>query len=212
MQKERFNQLGWVVAAALGAVMFASGFQDTQNKFAVVDIPDLVEKSNFGKQNQDTFNQMKKTREDLLEFVDTNRMLTNEQAQTLRDLTLKSPQTPDDKAKIASIQADVVASRKKSDELALKTNPTPEDRTLMDDYAKRSQNMAEVARRWYQEFMTEMQGWADKQKLSSIDRARAAVQEVAKQQGYTVVFESSVVPYCANDITGAALTAMNAKG
>jgi Skp family chaperone for outer membrane proteins len=210
--KEKLNQLGWVLAAALAAVMVSSGFQDTAAKFAVVDIPSLVDKSNFGKQNQDTFNLMKKGREELLEFVDTNRVLTNEQAQQLRDLSLKSTPSADDTAKIATLKAEIVASRKKADELALKTNLTPEERTLMNDFAQRSQNAAEITRRWYQEFMTEMQTWADKQKLASVDRARAAIQEVAKQQGFTVVFEVNYAPYGANDITDQALKAMNAKG
>lgn len=88
---------------------------------------------------------------------------------------------------------------------------TPEERTLMEDYARRSQVMEQVAQRWYREFSTDMQSWADKQKLASVERAKAAIQEVAKAQGYTLVLESGVAPYGANDITDAALKAMNAK-
>jgi Skp family chaperone for outer membrane proteins len=209
---DKLNKLGWVIAAALGAVMLASGFQDATNKFAVVDIPSLVDKSNFGKQNQTTFNQMKKVREELLEFIDTNRVLTNEQAQQLRDLSFKANATADDKATIERIKADVIASRKKADELSLKQTLTPEERTLLQDYTQRSQNAIEITRRWYQEFMNEMQGWADKQKLASVDKARAAIQQVAKAQGYSVVFEVNYAPYGANDITDAALQAMDARG
>ena len=47
--------------------------------------------------------------------------------------------------------------------------------------------------------------------LESLDRARAALHEVAKAQAFTVVFEISVAPYGANDLTQPTLTAMNAK-
>ncbi|HSI73227.1 MAG TPA: OmpH family outer membrane protein, partial [Fimbriimonas sp.] len=109
------------------------------------------------------------------------------------------------------IKADVVASAKKSAEYATKTSLTSEDRTLMEEYARRSQTMAEVARRWYQEFTSDMQVWADKQKIESIDRARVAIQEVAKAEGYTVVLEVGIAPYGANDISTTVLAKMNEK-
>ena len=67
-----------------------------------------------------------------------------------------------------------------------------------------------LARRWFTDFTNEMQGWADKQKASSIEKARGAIQTVAKAQGYTVVFEVGIAPYGANDITQPSLQAMNA--
>ena len=71
--------------------------------------------------------------------------------------------------------------------------------------------MENQAQRWLREFTQELQAWADKQKLSSLDRARAALTEVGKAQGFTVIFEVGVAPYGANDLTDAALKAMNAK-
>jgi len=210
MKIDKFSQIGWVAAAALIGVCVASGFQDTSVKIAVVDIGQVVEKSNHGKANQDIFVKMKKNREDLLEFIDTNRVLTTEQAVELKTLWLKDNLTADEKARIERIKADVVASNKKWTELGTKPNLTPEDRTLLDDYAKRGQAMEQTMRRWYNDFTTEMQGWADKQKVASLDKARAAIQSVAKAQGFTIVFEVGIAPYGANDLTQPALTAMNA--
>ena len=48
-----------------------------------------------------------------------------------------------------------------------------------------------------QDFSNDLTAWGDKTKIDSISRARAAVQEVAKNQGYSMVFEASVVPYSA---------------
>jgi Skp family chaperone for outer membrane proteins len=207
----RFLQLGWVIAAAFIGIAFAGGFQESAAKFGVVDITKVIESSDYGKANQDTFAKMKQARQSLLEFLDTYRVLTTEQAQRIRELTLKPNPTPEEQAELDRSKADVIAASKRSTELSTMPNLTPEERTLMEDYARRSQSMHDLAQRWYQEFTTEMQTWADKQKLDSITRARAAVQEVAKAQGFTVVFEVGVAPYGSNDLTDTALQAMNAK-
>jgi Skp family chaperone for outer membrane proteins len=205
------NKTGWMIAALLLGVFAAVGFQDASNKIGIVDISKVVEMSDFGKANQASFNQMKTAREGVLEFIDTYRVLTVEQATRFRDLSIKPTPTAEEKAELERIKADVMAADKKNKELSVKANLTPEDRALIEEYSKRANNMEMTAGRWLREFTNELQGWADKQKLTSLDRARAAVQEVAKAQGFTVVFEVGVAPYGANDITDAALKAMNAK-
>lgn len=211
MQNFRFLQLGWVLAMALVGVLLAGGWQGTTEKTGVVDISKVVELSQFGKQNQESFTQMRVAREGLLEFIDTNRVLTPEQAQQIKDLTLKVNGTAEEKALLDRLKADVIAASKKWAELATKPNLTPEERTLIEDYAKRSQQMNDQAQRWFKEFTNEMQSWADKQKVTSIEKAREAIQEVAKAQGFSIIFEVGVAPYGASDITQAALQAMDAK-
>jgi Skp family chaperone for outer membrane proteins len=210
MNIDKFSQIGWVAAAALIGIAAASGFQDNTVKIAVVDIAKVVEQSTLGKANQDAFSKMKKNREELLQFIDDNRVLTNEQAQDLRTLWLKDTPTPEEKTRLDRIKADVVASAKKWTELGSKPTLTAEDRALLDEFAKRGQNMELVARRWYTDFTNEMQNWADKQKASSIEKARTAIQTVSKAQGYTIVFEVGIAPYGANDLTQPSLQAMNA--
>lgn len=207
----RIDQLGWIFAAALGGVMFASGFQNTTDKTGVVDIGSVVDKSNYGQANSAQFNQMKAARQGLLEFVDQNPVLTTEQAQQLHDLTVKDSPTDADKAQLAKVESDVTASTKNYQDLSGKANLTPEERTQLDEYSHRSQVMQTTQQRWYNEFMSDLQDWSDKRKLDSINKARAAVQQVAKAQGYSIVFDESVAPYGANDLTDAALQAMNAQ-
>lgn len=210
MKIEKLSKLGWVAAAALIGIVVASGFQDTSLKIAVVDIAQVVEKSNLGKSNQAIFANMKKNREDFLQFIDDNRVLTSEQAQELRALWLKDAPTAEEKTRMERIKADVVASYKKWNEIGSQTKAlTAEDRTLLDEYAKRGQAMELLARRLFNDFTNEMQAWADKQKVASIDKARTAIQGIAKTQGYTIVFEVGVAPYGANDLTQPALAAMN---
>jgi Skp family chaperone for outer membrane proteins len=212
MQNVRFLQLGWVLALAFVGVALAGGFGAQAEKTGVVDISKVVEQSDFGKANQDAFTVMRTAREGLLEFIDTYRVLTPEQATQIRDLSLKTNATDQEKAALEVTKSAVVNASKRWAELATKQgNLTAEERTLMEDYAKRSSQMNETAQRWFKEFTNEMQTWADKQKLVSIEKARGAIQEVAKAQGFTVIFEVGVAPYGANDITDQALQAMNAK-
>ncbi len=211
MNNNRFLQLGWILAMSLLAVVVAGGFQGPTEKSGVVDFSKFVDESDLGKQVKDQFEQMKAAREGLLEFVDANRVLTQEQAQQIRNLSLKIGPTPEDKALLDRLKADVVAQCKKSTELSTKQTLTPEERTLLEEYARRSQTMSDVAQRWLREFGNEMQGWMDKQKLVIIEKARLAISEVAKAQSFTIVFEVGVAPYGANDLTTPALAAMNAK-
>lgn len=205
------NKMGWAVAAVLVGVFGAAGWQDANNKIGVVDITKVVEQSEFGKTNQSTFQQMKTAREGVLEFIDQYRVLTTEQATEIKDLSIKPNVSADEKAKLDRLKAEVMAAFKKNQELSIKTNLTPEDRTLIEEYSRRANNMEAQAGRWLRDFTNELQTWADKQKLASLDRARQAVQEVAKAGGFTIVFEVGVAPYGANDLTDGALKAMNAK-
>lgn len=208
---QNYTKIGIALAAAVVGIYAASGFQDAAPKFAVVDITKVVEQSNFGKGNQASFNQMKTAREGVLEFIDTYRILTVEQANKIKDLSVKPNMTAGEKAELEAAKAEVIAASKKNQELSTKPNLTPEDRALIEEYSKRANNMELTANRWLREFTGELQQWADKQKLSSLERARAAVAEVGKAQGMTLVFEVGVAPYGANDLTDAALKAMNAK-
>src|SRR5438045_2009882 len=122
LMKGRSDQLGWIFAAALLGVMAASGFHGGADKNGVVDIAKVVEQSTFGKANQTQFAALKKAREDFLESIDQNRVLTNEQAPRLKELTVKDAPTDAEKAEIEKIKADVVASAKKYQDLAAKAS------------------------------------------------------------------------------------------
>lgn len=207
----RFSMAGWLVAAAMGGAWFSSGFQSPSLKLGVVDVNRIVEASDLGKTNAATLKSMKTARENVLEFIDTYRVLTPEQATRIRDLWLKPTRTKEEDAELERIKAEVISSNKRLQELSTKTNLTPEERTLMEEYARRSQMMNEQATRWLREFTDEIQSWIDGAKADSYQKARAAISEVATKDGYNMVFESTVCPYGANDVSEAALAAMNVK-
>jgi Skp family chaperone for outer membrane proteins len=205
------SRLGWVVAALCAAIMIGSGFQENSNKIGVVDITSVIERSKYGQTGQALFAEMKSVREGLLTFVQDHRIITSEQAVRLKELTLKTVKTNEEKAELERIKADILATEKKSKELELKATITPEERTLTAEFANRAQIMDQTANRWFNEFSTELQMWADNRKMESLKKAREVIQEVGKAQGYTLVLEVGIAPYGANDLTEAALKQMDAR-
>lgn len=210
MDPRRTALAGWGVALLMGGVILGSGFQTPTNKIGVVDLARLVDESEFGKANRDLRSQMSASRQSLLEFIDNNRVLTTEQAQKLRELGVKLAPTAGEKAEIETVKAQVIAQNKKWSELATKSALTPEERTLLQDYSRRSADMEEYAKRLYREFTNEMDTVVAKQKTDSVAKARAAIATVGKAEGYTVVLEVGVATYGANDVTEPSLVAMNA--
>ncbi len=207
----RIYQLGSALSLLLLGVLFGGGFQTPAEKNGVVDINGLVEASNFGKGVKANLEKMRTAREDILSFLDTNRVLTIEQATQLRDLSLKPDRTPAESATLDALKSAVVATNKKWAELATKNPLTPEDRTLLQDYADRSQKISELGRSWVAVFTNDIDSWIAKQQTESNARAREAISTAAKAAGYTMIYDKSFAPYGANDLTADALTAMNAK-
>jgi len=211
-KSQRFAASGWVVAAMLFGVMVGSGFQTPSLKLATADITKVISESAYGKESRDLQTEMQKVREEILQFIDDYRVLTIEQANRYRELSLKADKSATDKAELERIKAEVIAASKKSQELSTKPQLTPEERTMIDEYARRSQLMTETANRWLTEFKNEVLEFYEQRRAEGFNRAKAAISEIGAKEGYTLVFETSIVPYGANDITNAALAAMNGKG
>lgn len=205
------EKLGWIVAAAALGLVAASGFQAGMEKTATVNLQSLVDSSNLGKKNSGVFDKMKDAREGLLRFMDENRVLTMDQANDLRTLMLMDNPTEADKSKLERVKADVVAQAKRNQELSGKTSLTPEERTLLQEYASRSAAIENLEDQWIDEFRGQMQQWAVDRKVESLQVAKQTAQQIAKEKGYSLVFDQSVAIYSPNDLTNDTLQAMNAK-
>lgn len=211
MNKYTLKQFGWVLAAALAAVMLVSGFQGQTEKSGVVNVQKLVTGSAFGKASQASIDAMSQQRKDLLAFANDNPVMTTEQAQLLRELTLKAKRTSDEDLKLAQIRADLTANTKKLSDLANKPNPTQAEKDLINDFGGRLQNARGMLQNWAAEFQQEIQAYGESQYGLTMERVNAAIQEVAKAQAFTMLFDSRYATYGAADVTDAALAAMNAK-
>ncbi len=204
--------MGWIVAAGSIGFMMLSGFQPAQEKTGVVDLNRVLNESDRGrKANQDLQNALA-VREDLLNFVNTYRILTLDQAAKLRELSLKPTPTEADKAEIEKIKKEVIDSDKRRNEILQKTNQTEAEQMALRDFADRARTVAErILPRWDQEMQGEMSQLETKLRQETLEAARLALRDTAKTQGFTVVIESTVAPYGANDLTEPTIKTMNAK-
>ncbi len=211
MSPLRLYQSGSALALLLLGILVAGGFQAPAEKNGVVDISAVIDGSGFGKGVRDSLEKMRAAREDVLGFIDANRVLTLEQATRLRDLTLKMDRNAAESAELETLKATVVATNKKWNELATKPSLSPEEVTLQREFADRAQKMGDLGNKWVRDFTNDIDAWLEKQKSESNARAREAITATAKAQGFTMIYDKSFAPYGANDLTDASLAAMNAK-
>jgi Skp family chaperone for outer membrane proteins len=210
MQKVKISQLGWVAAIAMAGVMIGSGFQGATQKIGVADLPKIVEGSDFYKQNEVTYNDFVAKRRTVLDFFNTYKVLTTEQTNRIQELSLKDNPTPQEKAELDRIKQDVVAQDKRSKELTIKPSPTPEEVTVLQDFAHRTQAMGQTFDQLQQTYQGDIQQKRDQIQQAAADKARDAIRQVGKDQAFTVIMSSAAAPYAANDVTDAAIKAMNA--
>jgi Skp family chaperone for outer membrane proteins len=82
---------------------------------------------------------------------------------------------------------------------------------VLNNFIKNSQDNASFVGKLNQEFTDELQQKQEKMRSDILDRVKAAVAEVSKKQGFSIVLNDEIAPYSANDLTPEALKAMNAK-
>lgn len=203
--------MGWVVAAVVAGAMAGLGFQSKTEKYGVVDLADVFTSSEFAKSQTDALRNLSAQRQDILQFVNTYPVMSAEQAQRFRELSVKAQLTGPEKTELDKLKNDVIAQDKKFKDLQLKAQPTPEEIALLREYNDRTQNMVKTIDRWAREFGDELGGMQDKLRKDTLDRVKAAVQEVGQKQGYSVIYDQTIVPYAANNITSDSLKAMNSK-
>lgn len=203
------NKIGWIAAALLVGGLVTAGFQTPVNKTGVVDMEKVFNESTFAKSQTENLRNMGAARQAVLEFVNTYRTVTVENATKFRDLTFKKELNATEKADLERIKNEGQAGETKYRELITKTAPTAAELKQIDDLNKRKDASGDLIQTWQQEFTKEIQDKQTTLRTEALQKVRAAIQKVAKDQGYSVVFDASMVPYCANDITDEALKAVN---
>lgn len=208
----KFEQLGWVVAAALGAVMISSGFKNqSTTKIGVVDMLKVFRGSDLFKKNQDSFRALDASRRDILTFITQYKVFTPAQTARFKELSMKTNITAPEKAELQKIKDDVMAADKDFKALQTKAAPTADELKKLDDYNAREKSMKETYLRWSNEFQEEVDGQEDTLNGATLDKVKTSITEVGKAQGFTVIFTKDVAPYSANDITDEALKSANKK-
>ncbi len=203
---------GWIVAAGLAGTMLAGGFKSPQDKVGVVDMEKVVFESDLGKKNADSLDEAVKARQGVLDFVRTHRVVTAEQAQRLRQLSVKADVTAAEKQELEKVKSDVVAAARDFDALNQKPSPTEADRAKLTDYNTRAQNAQVLLEDWSQQFQQELQALKDQMIADSAKRANDLLKDIAAKEGYTVIFAAPrTALYGTNDLTDRVAKALDGK-
>lgn len=207
----KIKYLGWVVAAGLAVVAATAGFQGSTTKIGVVDMTQVFNDSDFAKSQVDSLKALGQARQDMLQFVDSYRTFTPEQATRFHDLSIKPVPTPAEKTELDTIKKAVQTADSRLKDLQQKTSLTPAETTEMAELSRRVQTTGDVAQKWSRDANDEVEKYQQKLQKDTLDKVREAVKQVGQTGSYTIIFVTDVAPYGANNVTADALKVMNKK-
>ena len=207
----KFERLGWIVAAGLAGSMIGMGFQGNTAKTGTVDMEKVFNDSTFAKKQTEGLRNQLTLRMGVIDFVKTYRTVKADDATKFKDLSLKENPTATDKADLERIKKDAQADEQKYRELAVKDKPTQAEVNQIEEFNRRKEASGGILERWNGEFTNDVQSKQEALRNETLQRVKDVVAQVAKDQGYSMVFAQHIAPYSANDITAEALKAMNAK-
>ncbi len=208
----RIKYLGWVVTGGLVVALGAMGFQGTTTKIGVVDMTRVFNDSEFAKTQVDSLKALGQARQDMLQFVDSYRTFTPEQATRYHDLSTKAGVlTAAEKAELDNIKKAVQTADGRLKDLQQKTNLTAAEQSEMADLSRRVQTTGDMAQKWSRDANDEVSNYQQKLQKDTLDKVKDAVKQIGQQDGYTIIFVTDVAPYGANNVTEAALKVMNKK-
>ncbi len=206
-----WKSMGWAVAALMIGLMAGSGFQPKADKVGTVDLGTVFTKSKLYAENNRALDAAQKKREEMLEFLGTYSVFSEEQVVRFKTLALKDAPTPAEKQEFEKLKSDVIETDKKLKALQVKANPTPEELKTLQELSRRRQTLQGVGARWASEFDRELNAMQQEMHDKTLAKVRTTVKEVGTKQGFSAVFASEIAPYGANDLTEDTLKAINSR-
>jgi Skp family chaperone for outer membrane proteins len=190
-----------VLAVGALTLLVSSGFQGASIKFGNVDANKVVQGIEAAKGYGEAQKNALAERQNILTFLDTNRLMKKEDIEKFKTLSLKVGKTDAEKAELEKVKTAAIDAKKKFEELQFKTNPTDAELKLLSELQNRQAATPEIAQKMVQEFQREMQQLQEENMRTIQDSYRSAIQEVGKKQGFTILFDANVAPFAVNDAT-----------
>jgi Skp family chaperone for outer membrane proteins len=179
-------------------------------KFGSVDLSAVAEQSKLGNREKTEFDALRTKLTQLLQFMNTNKVMTREQGTKLRELWLAEKPTDAQKTELENLKTAIQKSSQELRDLLGKLNPDEKDQARIRELLPLSNATDDQLPALDNQYGLMMRSRADAKQQEVLDKARAAAQKLGKQQGYTVIFESQVAVYAANDVTPQVLQVMDA--
>ena len=136
-------------------------------------------------------------------------MLSTAEQTELGTLLSKANQSDADKARITALQTQAAGAAKTLTDLQQKQNPTPADTTQLAALSAEYQAGQAALQKISDQYQGQLKTLNEKDAAEFTQDVKAAISSVAKQQGLTVVFDSSVAVYTSNDITDEVVKRIN---
>jgi Skp family chaperone for outer membrane proteins len=200
---------GWMAAGLLLVTLMASGFQSAQEKVASVDITEVLQKSKLGRESNEKLRSAYQQRSDVITFIMDNPVLTAEQAQTLRNLSLKENVTAQEKQQLEAVKVEIRTAANQRASLASKAGRTAEEDALLNSLNQRVQTAGVVMEQFQQQFSEDMDRIESDLRNEAIGRVKTTTRDIARRNGFTQVFEAQVMIFAANDLTEQVIRAVD---
>ena len=205
------DRLGWVAAAALAGGMIGMGFKAPGDKTGTVDVAKVFKESEYAKAQTERLRAQVKARQDVMEYVRNHRNMKVEDANKLRELSIKDAPTPADHTDIDHIHQDAATAEDTARQLQTMDKPSAAQLAQLDEFTKRKDATAALLEKWGRDFQDEFQQKQEKMSADTLQRVRDSIQQVGHDQGYSIIFSQDIAPYCPNDLTTDAMNKMNSK-
>lgn len=196
-----FGVGGLVVAFGIAAVLVGSGFQEGPQKVGVVDLERVIRESKLAGELQIKLSVELARRQDILDFLESNKVMTMEQGNQIVTLSLLESPTEDEKQRLENVKQEVKAATEEYMRLNELNPPSEAERALLMQYGglfrdttRQIEALGATFQRSLQEIEIDAQNDAVKQAYDSTEA-------IAKKGAYTVVYSRTAAAYAANDVT-----------
>jgi Skp family chaperone for outer membrane proteins len=191
------------------AVIFTQAFQTPQTKFGVVDMSQVADSSKLGQKRKKEFEELRTRMMTLIQFVDDNPAMTASEANRLRQLMLANQRSQNEETELTNLQTTIRARTQELYTLSAKQPLTEAEQSRFRELSEMARDSRARLQQWNEDLFNQISSLRESSRNEVLEKVRAAVNKVAKREGYTIVFDKSVAPYAANDLTDAATKQMD---
>jgi Skp family chaperone for outer membrane proteins len=203
------DKLGWIVAAGMAGALVMSGFQGTGMKFANCDVEKVFNVSNLTKENSDQLQRYGAKRVDILKFLGANRAMSPADTQTYADLELLAKPSDAETQKLNAIIAAAEKENAAQNDLIQKANPTADDQIKISSYRDKNRVNTEFTQKLEAKYDSDIREQQTKLKNDALDKVRKTIADLARKQGYSIVFNIDSAPFAANNLTDEVVKEVN---
>ncbi len=198
-----------MVVGTFLAVLLTQAFQTPPLKFGVVDMSQVADSSKLGQKRKKEFEELRARMMSLMEFVDDNPAMTASEANRLRQLMLATTRSGTEETELTNLQTTIRARTQELFTLSAKQPLTEAEQSRFRELSEMARDSRGRLQQWNEDLFNQISALREASRNEVLQKVREAVNKVAKREGYTLVFDKTVAPYSANDLTDAAIKQMD---